>query len=330
MKIFITGVTGYVGRNVARSLAKHHELVGLTRASKKPLDLASLGVEIIQGDLVADDFTDRLIGCDALIHTAADTDHKNISQYQYSTNVTGTEALLKAAKTAGVKRFIHLSTESVLLDGKALCKATEQTPTPSKPVGQYSSTKLLAENLVLQAQSETFDVIVLRPRFVWGRDDTTAMPQILRAVENRQFAWIDGGDYLSSTIHIDNLCHGIECALTKGQPGHVYFLSDGLDRSFRETLTALIDAHGYPVPEKNVPRALLYFIARIDNVRRKLLPKSQPLPITMQEYATSAVEVTVQIEKAIAELGYTPIMSFQDGVQRIKADASAKTSPIEP
>ncbi len=69
--------------------------------------------------------------------------------------------------------------------------------------------------------------MAVRPRFVWGRDDTTALPALVEAARSGQTAWIEGGDYLTSTTHIDNLCHGVDLALRLGQGGEVYFLADG-------------------------------------------------------------------------------------------------------
>lgn len=320
MKIFISGVTGYVGRNLAKYFINDNDVVGLSRDLKKSLSLKEIGVNIFKGDLHATNLTEGLTGCDTVIHTAADTDHKNISKNQYDTNVVGTQLLLNAAKMAGVKKFIYISSESVLLTGKELHLATESMPYPNKSVGSYSETKRLAEELTLSAANEAFDVIILRPRFIWGRDDTTAAPQILKAVKDNQFAWINEGKYKTSTTHIDNLCIGVECAISHGKSGEIYFLSDDDDKTFKDMISAMIEAYGFASPTKSIPRLIPLFIAKLDELRRKLFPKSSPLPITMQEFSTSAIEVTLDITKAKKELGYTPVISFQQGLLQIKKE----------
>ncbi len=318
MKIFISGVTGYVGRNLAKHFVPNNDVVGLSRDLEKSLFLEELGVKIFKGDLHANNLSEGLVDCDVLIHTAADTDHKNTSNSQYDTNVIGTELLLNAAKFAGVKTFIHISTESVILTGKKSHQATENMPYPKNSIGSYSETKRLAEEIALQSSDDNFNVIILRPRFIWGRDDTTAIPQILNAIKSDQFAWIDGGKYKTSTTHIGNLCVGVECAITHGSSREVYFLSDDDDKTFKDMVSALIEAYGYISPTKSVPRMMLLFIAKLDNFRRRFFPKGKPLPITMQEFSTSAVEVTLDITKAKEELGYKPIISFQQGLFEIK------------
>ncbi|WIE41828.1 NAD-dependent epimerase/dehydratase family protein (plasmid) [Agrobacterium tumefaciens] len=101
---------------------------------------------------------------------------------------------------------IHLSTESVLATGKPLVNVDETMLLPLKPAGGYSRTKAVAERIALAANADDFAVVVLRPRFVWGRDDTTALPALTEAVKSGKFAWISGGTYLTSTTHIGNLC----------------------------------------------------------------------------------------------------------------------------
>lgn len=319
MKIFISGVTGYVGRNLAAHFIQNHQVTGLSRVLTKSLSLEKLGVKIFRGDLHSNDLVEGLAGCDVVVHTAADTDHKNISATQYETNVLGTKQLLKAARAAGVKRFVYISTDSVLLTGKAVCNVNEEHPYPQKSVGNYSETKRQAEEVVLNERSDDFHVVIVRPRFVWGRDDTTAMPQILKAITDNKFAWIDGGRYKTSITHVGNLCIAIDRVIDRGISGETYFVSDDDDRSFREIITALVEAHGLAAPMNSVPRFVPFTIAKLDNVRRLFSPQSKPLPVTMQEYSTSAVEVTIDITKAKKMLGYKPIISFNEGLEEIRA-----------
>ncbi|WP_206360609.1 hypothetical protein, partial [Vibrio sp. F13] len=56
-----------------------------------------------------------------------------------------------------------------------------------------------------------------------------------------------------------------------------------------------------------------------DNVCRPFLPRSIPLPVTMQEFSTSAVEVTIDITKAKKMLGYEPVISFNEGLDEIRS-----------
>jgi nucleoside-diphosphate-sugar epimerase len=58
-------------------------------------------------------------------------------------------------------------------------------------------------------------------------------------------------------------------------------------------------------------------MARIDELRRRVFPNSKPLPMSWQEYATSAVEVTLDISKAEQELGYRPVITLEQGLKTV-------------
>lgn len=321
--IFITGGSGYVGRNLIRHFISHgHRVVALARSDKAAATITGLGAEVRRGDLFDTDLADAMAGCDWLIHAAADTDHNNRSRTQYRTNVDGTNHVLNSARQAGIQRALYISTESVLLDGRPLHQATEDHPLPTKAIGQYSRSKAIAEQKALALASDDFHVVVVRPRFVWGRDDTTALPQLVAAAQSGQLAWIDGGNYRTSTTHIQNLCHGIALALQHGHNGDVYFLSDDEPVVFREFATQLLATQNIIAADKTVPLALLKTLAAVGDFVSSVSGGRLSGPVTRQSLATSAVEVTLDISKAKTELGYQPVITREEGLAEIDTRAN--------
>ena len=318
-RLFLTGGSGYVGRNLIRHfVALGVEVVALARNDRACETVEALGAEPVQGDLLSEGMSDAMQGCQALIHAAAHTGHGLPSPAQRRVNVEGTQHILAAAREAGIQRVVHLSTESVLLDGQPLANATESHPYPRRPAGGYSTTKGEAERIALAASGEGMDVIVLRPRFVWGRDDSTALPQLLKAVGKGRFAWVDGGRYLTSTTHIGNLVHGVERALRAGRAGEVYFITDREPVEFRGFITALLATQGLTAPDKSVPRWMLRAIATLSTWAATTSRGNRPPPVTLQQFATSAVEVTLDISKARRELGYEPPIEREQGLQELR------------
>ena len=237
-------------------------------------------------------------------------------------NLDGTRHVFASARQACIRRVIHISTESVLLTGQPLVNANEAQEFPSKPAGAYSRTKAEAERIALSFASEAMSVVVLRPRFVWGRDDTTALPQLLAAARDGQLAWIGGGGYRTSTTHIANLCEGVDKALRHGRNGHVYFITDGEPVVFRDFISRVLATQGVKAPDKSVPRALLRMIAAVGDTLASVSRGRIKPPITRQEYATMAVEVTLDIGKARKELGYQPVMSADAGLDEMRAEVA--------
>ena len=322
-RLFITGANGYVGRNLTRHfLQKGVEVVALVRSAQAAERMKALGAVPVIGDLFMDALTEEMTGCDALIHAAADTDHGHGGADQMRINAQGAESVFRAARAAGVRRAVHISTESVLSDGRPLVMVDETRPYPHRPAGSYSRSKIAAEKAVLALNGDDLAVMAVRPRFVWGRDDTTALPALVDAARSGQMAWIEGGDYLTSTTHIDNLCHGVDLALRLGQGGEVYFLTDGEPVVFRSFITALLKSQNAPVTEKTAPRAVVRAVAALGDLVGLVTQGRKPMPLTLQGFAASAMEVTLDIGKARSRLDYEPVVSMQAGLRMMGAPAA--------
>jgi len=316
--LFLTGGSGYVGRNLIRRLcADGHHVCALVRSPQAAAVVQALGAQPVHGDLLDPGIAAAMEGCAALIHAAADTDHRNASPSQWQTNVEGTRNVLTAARTAGVSVAIVLSSESALTTGAPLQQAREDHQYPARAAGIYGASKAEAERVAIALSTPHFAVKVLRPRFVWGRDNTTAMPYLLQAVRSGRFAWIDGGHYLTSSTHVDNLAEAVCCALTRGAGGRVYHICDGAPVPFRRLIGAQLLAYGVKPPEKQVPRALLRVFIGLDDLFRRLrLPLRAPM--TRQEFASSAVEVTLEDSRARSELRYRPAVTLEAGIAMLQ------------
>jgi nucleoside-diphosphate-sugar epimerase len=194
---------------------------------------------------------------------------------------------------------------------------------PASPAGGYSKTKAEAERIALAHSRDGLDVIVLRPRFVWGRDDTTALPQLIDAARTGKLSWIGGGHYRMSTTHIANVVHGMLLALERGRGGEVYFISDGEPVEFRDFITKLLATQGVEAPSREIPRWLVAAVVRIGDSLGRMTGGAIHGPMSWQEYAVLGVEVTLNIDKARRELGYSPVISRQEGLAELSAGMEA-------
>lgn len=315
--VFITGGSGFVGRNIIRHyLACGAKVTALARSDKSAQLLQSMGAIPVRGDLTGELDEVLFRGCDLLIHAAADTSHAYLSSNQWQVNVEGTRTLFALAHRAGIQRAVYISSESVLLNGDPLIMADETHPLPTRFVGAYSKTKAEAEQAILTTQGLP-EVIIVRPRFVWGGDDTTALPQLMAAVKSGKFAWINKGSYLTSTTHINNLCHGIQCAAKFGADRCIYFITDEKPVIFRDFVCQLLATQKIEAPDKSVPGWLVKILAKSGDMLFWLSRGKLRLPLNMQVFATSAVEVTVSSNKAIRELNYRPVTSIEQGMKEL-------------
>jgi nucleoside-diphosphate-sugar epimerase len=319
-RLFLTGGSGYVGRNLIRHFtATGFEVVALARSERSAQVVTALGATPFAGDLLDAAMVEGMQDCQSLIHAAADTGHGRGTAHADRTNLQGTRNVFQAALKAGISKAVHISTESVLLDGNPLVNATEDHPFPSKPAGTYSRTKGEAERIALSFAGTALAVVVVRPRFVWGRDDTTALPKIAAIAKAGKLAWPDGGHYLTSTTHVANVCEGVALALDKGGSGEIYFVTDGTPVQFRSFMTRLLETQGIAAPTRSVPRWVMRGAATIGDLLAALSGGRIQPPISRQEFATVGSEVTLDISKARNQLGYRPVITIDEGMSELKA-----------
>ncbi|AFM11010.1 NAD-dependent epimerase/dehydratase family protein [Turneriella parva] len=320
MKIFITGGSGYVGRNLIRGLRKKkHSIIALARSEASAAKLRQLGAKPALGDVLDHAALAKAMkGCQVVIHAAADTNHGEGTPEQERINVEGTRTVFAAAREAKVKLGIHISTEAVLADGNPLIRVNESHPIPDRHAGNYSRTKALAEIAALGESKGNLAVCAIRPRFVWGRDDTTALPQLIDAANTGKLKWIDGGHYLTSTTHIANLVAGVEAALAKAKGGEIYFVTDGAPVSFRNFVTELLSTQGVTAPSGSVPRWLVRLALHVTTFISRVTRGRIKPPMSWQEYGTVAHEMTIDDSKARRELGYRPTISVEKGLAELR------------
>jgi nucleoside-diphosphate-sugar epimerase len=174
MTILVTGATGKVGSRLVKRLAQRGDQVrALIRDPMRATQFKADGIELAEGDLLdADSLAAAVSGTDAVVHCAAFF-RGATSEQAHNVNYVGTQRLATAARDAGVKRFIFLSTGLVYgPTGERL--ATEDDP--CAPTAAYPVSKLEAERFLLGQKD--LDVRVLRLPFVYGDGD----PHIEEAV----------------------------------------------------------------------------------------------------------------------------------------------------
>jgi nucleoside-diphosphate-sugar epimerase len=317
MHIFITGASGFVGGAAARELvAKGHTVSAMSRSDKSDTTIRALGATPVRCDLETIS-AEHLKGIDAVIHAAAFVEAWGPKDAWYKSNVLGTQAVLDAARAAGVKRFIHIGTEAGIVHGQHIEGADESYPLAPNSPYPYCATKAQAEMRVREANAPGFTTIVLRPRFIWGPGDTTLLPTVEAMAKAGKWIWIDEGTAMTSTTHIANLVHAIKLALIKGEGGEAYFILDDGDVSMREIISGMAASKGLQLPDKSIPGWLADTLGGIsEGIWRLLGLKSEP-PLTRHAAMVMLRNCTLNGDKARAGLSYAPVISRADGLARL-------------
>jgi nucleoside-diphosphate-sugar epimerase len=308
---FVTGGSGFVGGALIERLRREGwDVRALARSERAAERVRELGAEPVMGDL--DDL--HVEDCEVAFHAAAKVEEFGDPADFDRVNVQGTRNVVAACRAGGVRRLVHVSTEAALMAGQPLVNVDETAPLrPDSPV-LYSSSKAKAEEIVRGADLET---VVVRPRFVWGRGDTSLLPTIIEMVRSGRFRWVGGGRHLSATTHIDNTVEGLWLAATKAPAGGVYFVTDGEPVVFREFLTKMLGTQGVEIPNKSVPPGVARVAAAASERIWRLLKRPGSPPLTRFAVWVSSQECTIDISRAERELGYRPIMSREQGLAEL-------------
>jgi nucleoside-diphosphate-sugar epimerase len=313
---FVTGGSGFIGGALIRRLvAEGWDVHALVRSEASAQKVTALGAKAIAGDLA--DVPSMAVGaqyCEIAFHCAAHLGDWGTREEFERGNVQGTRNALAAARQAGLRRFVHVGTEAALLAGKPLVEVDERAPLRFDSPALYSSTKARAEEAVIEANHNGLETVVVRPRFVWGRGDTTLLPLLTEAVRSGRFAWIGGGHHRTSTTHIDNTVHGLMLAAERGAPGGVYFVTDGEPVVFRDFITRLLATQGVEAPTRSVPTPLARAVAATSEAAWRLLPLPGRPPLTRLTVWVSGLETTLDITRAREELGYAPVRTIDQGL----------------
>jgi nucleoside-diphosphate-sugar epimerase len=233
-------------------------------------------------------------------------------------NVQGTSNVLRACAEAGVRRFVHVGTEAALMAGEPLVNIDETAPLRPDSKALYSATKARAEQAVIAANRDDFETVVVRPRFVWGKGDTSLLPVITQMARSGRLAWIGGGRQRTSTTHVENTVEGLVLGATRGRPGNAYFVTDGEPVVFREFLSEMLATQGVEPPAREIPAAAAHALSSGGEAAWHLLPLPGRPPLTRFTYWVSSQECTIRIDKARDQLSYAPVKSIPDGLAEMR------------
>ncbi|MEZ4770328.1 MAG: NAD(P)-dependent oxidoreductase [Caldilineales bacterium] len=318
MRILVTGVTGFIGGHLADRLhGAGWEVRGLARDPGDAATLAAQGMEIVQGSLLDRTGVAAAVpGCDAVIHAGAWTGGPGVSDADaWITNVAATGWLLEAARQAGVRRFVYLSSVAVYgLNSAAVIDETAATP----PVGQlYPDSKIAAETLVRGAGADGLATTIVRPASTYGPRGGAWTVGPVEQIKAGSLVLLGRDDGLVNPSYIDNFVDGVLLALdSPAAAGETFNICDGIAVTYRDFYLRYAAMLG-----KTGLRTVPAFVARgaaspPGRWLRRVMGKQPPGPWSVHFRFNPS---RFSIDKARRLLGYTPRVSFDEGMRRTEA-----------
>jgi nucleoside-diphosphate-sugar epimerase len=252
---------------------------------------------------------------DVLVHCAALSSPWGLRAAFHRANVLGTQGALRIAREGGVRRFVHISTPSVYFRFKDQIAVREDAPLPP-PVNTYASTKREAEELVLAA--DDLDPIVLRPRGLYGPGDTTLLPRLIAAARKRPLPLMNGGRAATDLTFVDDVADAARAAITvsANSSQRVFNVSGGHALNVRDVAERAGERASCAVRWRRMPAEVVFAFARMNEAVCARLPRRPEPMITAYGAAVFAFTQTLNIEAAAKHLGWTPRVSFDEGLDR--------------
>ncbi len=238
--VALTGATGLVGGHLVDRLVENGLSVRIL--ARTPEKVGRDDVDVVKGDLASPEALERLCaGADTVVHCAGRITAYSREQFD-EINVAGTVAMVAAAKAAGTRRFVHVSSLA----------AREPT------VSDYAASKRAGE-VEVRKDDGGMPWIILRPPAVYGPGDRATLPLIKQL--SQPIAFVPGSrSGRASLIHVRDLSAAIahvvsEDTLAQG----IYELDDGKrgGYSWRELSEAAGKARGGKVRCIYLPKSMV-------------------------------------------------------------------------
>lgn len=320
----VTGAAGWLGTNLVRSLvADGRRVRGLVLGGDDAAFLELLGpqVEVVVGDVRDPDALDRLFegaGDADVFHTAAVIHPRRRTRELFDTNVGGTELVLDQARRVGVRRLVHVSSNSPFgVNPDPASAFTEDDP--YRPWLAYGESKQEAEALVVRAaeRGDVHSVIVRAPWF-YGPYQPARQTRFLRAVRRGRFPVVGDGRQRRSMVYVGNLVDGLRLAAdAEVPPGRAYWVADARPYELGEiieTVRAAFDAEGLACSGRpwRLPRA----VSRAAEAADRLLQAGGRYHQALHVLGELGHTIACDVSRARAELGYEPAVDLFEGMRR--------------
>ncbi|MFN2143395.1 MAG: NAD-dependent epimerase/dehydratase family protein [Candidatus Promineifilaceae bacterium] len=275
MKAFVTGGSGFIGRNlIIKLLDLGWQVTALVRSPGSAADLTALGANVAYGDVIdMDSMREPMRGCDVVFHLAAIVEMGDPDpELMEKVNVGGTRKVLRLARELRIPRIIFTSTVSVFGDthGELVDESYEAD---ARNLTEHARTKWLAHYKVAMPLLEKgAPIIIVVPGGVYGPGGHGLVTDLMR-IFYRGYPLLSGADTVLTFAHVDDIAEGHVRAAEKGRIGETYILSgpavplgDMLD--FWSYLTG-IKSPGIRLPASVVHRSapLLSLLGRMTGLR---------------------------------------------------------------
>lgn len=317
MIVAITGGTGFIGKKLtARLIERGDEVRLLSRSTASPNNSSLM--KVYECDLMSvgiDELSQMLEGVDVIYHCAGQLTNARAMR---SLHVDATSKLAEAASQR-ISHWVQLSSVGVYGPVK---KGIITEDSGFNPAGEYEITKAESDQIVLDAANRGgFSYSILRPSNVFGSGMTNqSLFRMINMIERGLFFYIGKPGASANYIHVDNVVEGlICCGILQQAKNRVYNLSNYCTMEhFVEIIAAEL---GRSSPWLRIPKPIAQLAGRT-------LGKLPGFPLTLSRVGALVNRSSYPISRIQQELGYSQVMSIEDGLRELVAVYKQSWHPV--
>jgi nucleoside-diphosphate-sugar epimerase len=311
VSILVTGASGFVGGRLVERLAREDQakVVGSGRTFSNPDKLEKIGVELARADVRDIEAMKHLCkGKHVVLHLAAWLERGKGGEHDaYAVNVDATRALVKAAASAGVQRFVLVSTVAAY-GLPNVDDIHEEVPVDVQQEGLYGKTKALGEIAAQEAARGTdLSLTIVRPAMIYGPGSTAWTIGMLKLVQKGVPVLFGSGGF-AYPVYIDDLVDLLRlCAFRPEAAGEAFNASDA-----SIPWEQFFGYYGRMCGKRprRVPMPIAHVIARLNETFRL------GLPLTRDRLAIYQRLLRYPTTKAEQRLGFQVQVPIDEGMRR--------------
>lgn len=322
VRALVTGGGGFLGQYIVEQLLARGDQVRSISRNRYPA-LDDLGVDQVEADI--QDKTKVDAACrdvDVVFHVAAIAGIWGAWQKFYGINTQGTLNVIESCRRHHVPKLVYCSSPSVVFDGSDQQGVNESVAYPRKWLCYYPQTKAMAEQAVLDSNSQSLMTCALRPHLIWGPRDQHLIPRLIDRARSGKLRIVGNGQNLVDNVYVENAAaaHLLAAdALSPGSPvcGQAYFISQGEPVNCWDWINEILKRSG----ESPVTRKISFRSAWIAGLLLEGIYKScgwQAEP-RMTRFLASQLATShyYDISKAERDFGYRPHISHDVGMAKL-------------
>lgn len=329
MIFFLTGATGFLGSNIARTLFDAGHEVRAIRRSTSSLDLVSdcsERIEWLEGDVLDPESLEQgMRGADGVIHAAAflGFEGKKSTDQLMSVNVGGTANVVDAAIKEGIGRLMHVSSIAALgrteNNSDCLDEAAEWKDSPLNT--GYGISKYRAEMEVHRGIAMGLDAVMVNPSLIMGAGRPTENTmQIADRLVKGGIPFLPKGG--TNVVDVRDVAAGCLRAYEEGRTGERYILA-GHNLLWRDILEMMAAELGVRPPRFTAPGSLMVAAATVMELSAAAIGKRSVL--TRENVRLSMSLSCYDNSRSVSELGCT-YRPFEETAVRIAQAYKAATA----